>query len=245
MQQAIEDAMGEAMLATSSSQVATSLQEHVGDRAQKRKEAIALGIKAAADREKYAAIMRSNIRTTGISDVASRSGVATVDGMGPAASGSGAPLAPPETPSWVSKLTNGTLAALDVSLKRQGRNRTAAIAGAAVAVALGLAGVVSLVTRDLPRHAAAKSTGVDPALGESPIRTIPVEELPAAPPTAPHEVSAPVPAAHASGAAPDRTGPPAPVAVPAVATAAQARPTPRPLPAKPAITSRKRIDDGF
>ncbi|HEX4448936.1 MAG TPA: protein kinase [Polyangiaceae bacterium] len=67
MQQALEDAMVEAKIATNPAAVATFLAEHVADRAKKRKEAIGIGMKAAAERERYAEIMRSNIRTTGSS----------------------------------------------------------------------------------------------------------------------------------------------------------------------------------
>jgi serine/threonine protein kinase len=67
MQQALEDAMVEAKLPTNVAAVSTFLTEHVADRAKKRKEAIAIGVKAAAERERYAEIMRSNVRTTGAS----------------------------------------------------------------------------------------------------------------------------------------------------------------------------------
>jgi serine/threonine-protein kinase len=67
MQQALEDAMVEAKLPTNTAAVATFLTEHVADRAKKRKEAIAIGVKAAAERERYAEIMRSNVRSTGAS----------------------------------------------------------------------------------------------------------------------------------------------------------------------------------
>jgi serine/threonine protein kinase len=65
MQQALEDAMVEANLSAKPATVAAFLAEHVADRAKKRKEAIALGVKAAAERERYAEIMRSNLRVTG------------------------------------------------------------------------------------------------------------------------------------------------------------------------------------
>ena len=64
MQQALEDAMVEAKLSTNTGAVAAFLTEHVGERAKKRKEAITVGLKAAAERERYAEIMRSNVRTT-------------------------------------------------------------------------------------------------------------------------------------------------------------------------------------
>ncbi|HEX3772775.1 MAG TPA: serine/threonine-protein kinase [Polyangiaceae bacterium] len=65
MQQAIEDAMIEAGLQTRPAQIAAFLAEHVAERTKKRKEAIAVGMKAAGERERYAEIMRSNLRVTG------------------------------------------------------------------------------------------------------------------------------------------------------------------------------------
>ncbi len=65
MQLALEDAMVETKLSTTPQVVAAFLAEHIADRAQRRKDAIALGLKAATDREKYAELMRSNLRTTG------------------------------------------------------------------------------------------------------------------------------------------------------------------------------------
>jgi serine/threonine protein kinase len=241
MQQAIEDAMVAAKVTAGPSAVSSCLAEHVGDRAQKRKDAIALGVKAASDREKYASIMRSNIKTTGgISDAGSRSGMPTVGP--PARIGPHDSFGPPETPSSVSKSTNGTLglAALDVSLRRQGRSRTAAIAGVAVGAALSIAGLVTLVTRDSPGRGAAKSGGADPSLSASAIRTIPVEELPTVAPAATQEA----PAMPPSAAVP--TGVSTTVGVPMVSTvmtAPQARPTPRPLAPRP--ITKKRVDDGF
>jgi hypothetical protein len=45
--------------------VAAFLAEHLADRARKRKETIAVGLKAAAERERYAEIMRANLKVTG------------------------------------------------------------------------------------------------------------------------------------------------------------------------------------
>jgi serine/threonine protein kinase len=64
LQQALEDAMVEAKITTNTNAVAAFLTEHVAERAKKRKEAIAVGVKAAAERERYAEIMRSNVRAT-------------------------------------------------------------------------------------------------------------------------------------------------------------------------------------
>jgi hypothetical protein len=166
--------------------------------------------------------------------------------VGPPPIGPTESLGPPETPSSVSKSTNGTLglAALDVSLRRQGRSRTAAIAGVAVGAALGIAGLVTLVTRDSPGRGAAKSGGADPSLSASAIRTIPVEELPTVAPAATQEAPAVPPSAAVP--VPEPTGVVTTVAVPPVSTVTtttQARPAPRPLAPRP--ITKKRIDDGF
>ncbi len=68
LQQALEDAIVETRLAGTTSAVAAFVEEIAGDRAEKRKEAIAIGLKAAEDREKVAAIMRSNTETTSAAD---------------------------------------------------------------------------------------------------------------------------------------------------------------------------------
>jgi serine/threonine-protein kinase len=82
MQQALEDALVEAEVQTKPAAVAAFLGEHVADRAKKRKEAIAVGVKAASERERYAEIMRSNLRVTG-------SGVLSAAGTEDAGPGTG------------------------------------------------------------------------------------------------------------------------------------------------------------
>jgi serine/threonine-protein kinase len=74
MQVALQDAALEAGATSSASAIASFLTDHLDDAGKKRKEAIALGIKAASDRERYAEMMRSNVRTanpissTGVSE---------------------------------------------------------------------------------------------------------------------------------------------------------------------------------
>jgi serine/threonine protein kinase len=75
LQQALEDAMVEANVQTKPAAVAAFLAEHVAERAKKRKEAIAVGVKAAGERERYAEIMRSNLRVTGGGVMTSSAGV--------------------------------------------------------------------------------------------------------------------------------------------------------------------------
>ena len=60
LQQALEEAIAEAGLATTTAEVAAYVSKEVGVRVFKRKEAIALGLSAADARERYADIMRAN-----------------------------------------------------------------------------------------------------------------------------------------------------------------------------------------
>ena len=251
MQQAIEDAMVEAKLVTAAAGVASTLEEFVGDRAQKRKDAISLGIKAATDREKYAAMMRSNVKTTGNHTDVSRSGFATMEGLGPVTTVTAAtPISAagvPGTSDTVSK-SNGTLgsAALDVSSARHTRNRTAAIFGAVMGVAIGIVGLVLFATRDSSGHGAAK--GADPAPSAPVIRTVPVEELPPAPVTA--SPASPTPTTSANIVAPVAR-PPAVESTEspgsnAAGAPAQMHPYTRPVPPRAGPPLKKRmVDDGF
>lgn len=62
-QEAIEKAMVEAGMVTTAAQVAAFMADLVGDRAEKRRESIALGLKAADERDKLAEAMRRNADT--------------------------------------------------------------------------------------------------------------------------------------------------------------------------------------
>jgi serine/threonine protein kinase len=84
MQVAIEEAMDAAKIATNPAAISMFLAEHVAERAKRRKEAIAIGVKAAAERERYAEIMRSNVKVT-----AGISGTVASAGLNDAAIGSG------------------------------------------------------------------------------------------------------------------------------------------------------------
>jgi serine/threonine-protein kinase len=67
MQVALQDAALEAGATSSAPAIASFLADHVAEASNKRKEAVALGIKAASDREKYAEVMRSNVRANPVS----------------------------------------------------------------------------------------------------------------------------------------------------------------------------------
>jgi len=253
MQQAIEDAMVEAKLVTGAAAVATTLQEFIGDRAQKRKDAISLGIKAATDREKYAALMRSNVKTTGNHTDTSRTSVPTVQGLGPVTSVTSAtPISavgvPGTSDTASTSKSNGTLgsASLDVPRGRQARNRAAAIFGAVMGVAIGIVGLVMFATRDSSGHGSA--AGHEPPPPASSIRTVPVEELPSAPvtaspdPTSSATIGAPVVRPQAPQAPETAEGPGPNAAPPSLPM----RPPPRTFPSRPGAPVKKRtIDDGF
>ncbi len=119
MQVALQDAALEARATSSAPAIATFIADYVAEAGRKRKEAISLGIKAASDREKYAEMMRSNVRTTG-----------AISSTGVSEPGS--------------SRTGGTLgsSAMDVATGGPARKRTIALAGVAAAVVLGLVGVV-------------------------------------------------------------------------------------------------------
>ncbi len=176
MQQAIEDAMVSAQIVTTPAQVAAFLAEHVAERAKKRKEAIAIGVKAAAERERYAEIMRSNVKVThgsgtvgpvglnetGFGASGSRSGIGSNPGVGsrsgvgssPGSRGGGSSPGPTSGPGN-SVVTGGTLgsAAMDVGEGGPSRGRTVAVASIAGGAVLGIVGLVLLLTRSQSQHA--------------------------------------------------------------------------------------------
>jgi serine/threonine-protein kinase len=238
MQQALEEAMIEAKITTTASAVASFLEENVGDRALKRKEAVSLGIKAAADREKYAALMQSNVNVGAGLDT---------DGARKVAS-----IPPPEMHSSVSKQSAGTLgsAALDVS-RFKSHNRTVTVAGVLTGLALAIVGLIFALRSG---HAMSSPPG---ATASKAIATVDVPAMP--PPAKEVGASAGAPPAAPSAVESARMpeiAPPKTVAVSSlpVATAqAPATPTavhpiphpPPPAPAKPVRISKPKIDDGF
>jgi len=82
LQEAIEEAIVEAGLQTTTSAVSAFIGEHMADRAKKRKEAIGVGLKAAAERDRYEEIMRSNVKVTGVSGTIGTTMLGTGEAMG-------------------------------------------------------------------------------------------------------------------------------------------------------------------
>jgi serine/threonine protein kinase len=246
MQQALEDAILQAGLSTTQAAIAAYLAEQMGDRADKRKEAIALGLKAAEDREKIAEVMRSNteLPQTGTSST----GVSSVSKV------SNASLAPSEATS--PSLSNGkTLGSAALSIRPRARSRGARLAivggvlGAAVtvlalvAVAGGYGKPSAATTKPLRPVAAAVAPPPPLATATAP-PVIPdpqpmpsasdLDEAPSA--SASARATAPTSAAVAQPARVATISPvPAVTAVPATAAAAP----------KPTSTVPTRVNDGF
>jgi eukaryotic-like serine/threonine-protein kinase len=124
LQQALEMAMIEAEVQTPVSGVASFLEKVAGDRARRRKDVITIGLKAADERDKYAAAMRARTEQSGDS----------------------ASLIPSDPPSAA---TLGTTAVTVAHMTRP-RRSVAATASAVVGVALGIAGIVMML---MSRHA--------------------------------------------------------------------------------------------
>jgi len=82
LQEAIEEAIVEAGLQTTTSAVSTFVGEHMAERAKKRKEAIGVGLKAAAERDRYEEIMRSNVKVTGVTGTVGTTMLGTGEAMG-------------------------------------------------------------------------------------------------------------------------------------------------------------------
>ncbi len=221
--QAIERAMVEAGVSTSTADVAAFLAEHAPERAQKRKDAVALGLKAAEERDKYAKLLHSNADASGPSEPGSGIVTASLKGLDP--------------PSIPTAATLGS-ASMEV-LPPRGRSRGMALAltAALVGGALGLVGLVALVTSSSSRGAA--PAGVAPP---------PAGTWPAPTPTS--SASSGLPAsASASPSASASASALAPASASAPAPAPTVRFTPRPVqpPAagKPATTVKPRVNDGF
>jgi hypothetical protein len=248
LQQAIEDAAQRAGIATTATHVAAYLESVVGERADARKEAIALGLSAAADRERISEMMRAvtdRTRDGSASPVAPRpSGAQTVaERVGAWAADRAA--APPreqaaeraldrgEVPTSLDGRSPGssgehTLGRVALALEPRERSRSwrFALVGGAVGASVALLALVGIVGS---QRETSKSTGA----AERP----PVASLPAPPPEpalaqpAPQAATAPpAPSESAPAATPSAADPaPQPAASPASALAAAAPTSPAPL----------------
>jgi serine/threonine-protein kinase len=256
MQQALEEAMTEAKLTTSVAAVASFLGKHVADRIQKRKDAIGLGLKAAAERDRVAEVMRSNAEIN-------------IGGLSDAGHGSGPRL---NTATGAhSTVTSGTLgsAAIDLGGHGASKGKTVVLAAAGGGAFVGLAGLLAMFLHASPAAgpppgpASSAERGVATAVpaqpqaagfsGDAAVQAVGANPAPPAAPQAPVIAATDLPTMPATAlpkAAPTSYAPsvPAggvirepvrPAASPAVARPAQ----PASPPAAPA--AKRRIDDGF
>jgi hypothetical protein len=234
LQQALEDAIVASNLVTSTAAVAAFLAEMVGDRAEKRKEAIALGLKAADEREKVAAVMRSNADSTHTgSDTGQR--VVTL-------------LTQADTltrPELVTSPTGQTLGstAMAVPTLHRGRRRTVAFAAVVAALVLAAVAVVVFGAR-LSGSGKTTTAAAPPPPAATLTTTSPAPSIPPPPPPASAATASAVPsttAAHSASAA---------AVSPAVSPKTPPRWVPPTAPAttaatKPAPTTRARENYGF
>ena len=238
LQEALEDAIIQSNLATSTAAVAAFLQEMVGDRAERRTEAISLGLKAAADRENVAEMMRSNAENT----LSTGSAAAAVVSAATAARMAAVTTPGPES---TSSGTGQTLGSAPMSLPLRDRRLT--VVATSVATTLVLAAVVGVIASRSTKPAAATAPA-PPSVASVAVASAPAPEpsassLPAAaapPPTgAPDEP--PAPSASASSVASASSSAPAAVVV------KPWHPTsPAPAaPAHPASSAKPRENYGF
>lgn len=249
MQQAIEEAMSEAKLTTSVAAVASFLGKQVSDRIQKRKDAIALGLKAAAERDRVAKVMRSNAEIN-------------IGGLSDAGHGS-APRLNTATGTH-SSVTSGTLGSAAIDLgSHGGSGKTVVLAAAGGGVFVGVAGLLFVFLHSAPtavpvRQASAARPVVASA-SSPPLQSGAAIDAGAAPVAAEPVVVAPVVAATDLPALP-ASALPKPSAPSYAAGKGAARepvrrevPAPRPLVVAPAAAppptttppKRRVVDDGF
>jgi serine/threonine-protein kinase len=195
MQQSIQEAAIEAGLASSPTAISAFLGDHAGDAARKRKEAISLGVKSASDREKYAEIMRANVRAPG---AGSASGISDL----PSSSSS------PSSRSGVSKSgTLGSSSAMVVGPSGASSKRTVVALAVAAITVIALAGTL-VVTRlrdsstgPTFKTAQPRPSSTQAAVPSSSDNTINVSSLPAVVVAATDLPQAPLPPPSASASA--------------------------------------------
>jgi serine/threonine protein kinase len=192
LQHALEEAINITRLGTSTSVVAAFLGEIVGDRADKRKEAIALGLKAASERERVAGEMRSNAETTNVT------------------SDTGARLVSLTQLEPTTSATGQTLGSSAMSVPLFNRRRRLTVSIAAFFATLVLAVGIAVLWGRTSKHVAAAALSPPPA-ASSVVST----RAAAAAPTA--SAAAPPSTAPAAAASPWGTVP-APSGVPPVAS---------------------------
>jgi serine/threonine-protein kinase len=221
--QAIEEAMVEAKITTTTAGVAAYLAEHATERAQKRKDAIALGLKAAEERDKYARMLHSNADSTGsTSDPAS---VKT------------ASLRLREPPSVPTAATLGS-ASMEIAAFSRGHTRkvTMAVAAAVVGMVVGVTGLVLFATSGGSRRSAGAALPVMTTTSTTGVTATPTSAPTSAPTTTPTA---------SSSATPSTTTSAPPSSTATTAMPLSTRPVVRSFTPAPAPTGKRRVNDGF
>jgi serine/threonine protein kinase len=272
LQQALEDAIVEAKIGTNMTAVAAFLAEHVTDRAKRRKEAITIGVKAAAERDRYAEIMRSNVKVTtgtavgsagegsnpgagsqsGVGSPAesiSRNGVISNPGLSRNGVGSSPGVGSASNPGS-SVLSGGTLGVASMEVGGPpSRGRTVVVASAAGGAVLAIVGLVLLLTRQPSESGdtnAAKQAPLPVSSASSPVTVVASPTPWSAAPVAPN---AQTQDANASPLAPAISSRANPVSNTYVGPAFGPGPARQPL--HPIVTkpgpghTKTRVDDGF
>ncbi len=221
LQRALENAMAEAEMVTTAATVAAFIAENAAEAAQKRKNAIALGLKTAADRSSSALPLEplGSRSTSSIPPAATGStmrAAAVEMTQAPPSLGRGFPTVPVVLGGLV------VLAAVGVTARLTRHPATPAAA---------MAPPAAISVQGAPASAPAAPTAMPS--GRANIRTIDISELPAAPSPAPP--APPTPAAPPRPPGVSRAFAPPPAIAPP--SAAPAKPGPPPARAKP--------DDGF
>jgi len=229
LQQALEERLAAMDGGTTTAAVATYLASQVGDRAARRKETIALGLKAAEERERLAVVMRSNTDKTDTGTSEPRS-VSSLVEAAPDSSGSAS-----ATPSVA---TSGTLgsAALSVEPAERSRGLRFALVGAVVGASLGVLALLAVIGSQRNASSARVAARPSPSAFVAPplVSAVPAVAEPSA------SIAAAEPETSASSP-PARQAPVAPLAPPAVPRTWW--PGPRPATAPKPV--RTRVNDGF
>jgi serine/threonine-protein kinase len=248
MQEAIEDAIKQAEVATTTTAVAQYLAQEVGGRAEKRKEAIALGISAAEARERYADMMRSNTEQSHGGGSASSARIVAEALTAKADRVASEEVTVSELPSSPTSrsATGQTLGSAAISIGVGAPRR-----GAKVVAGLAVAAAVGVLTFAALRGGRARPTAAGAPVA-SPVTAAPGEraasaptDIPPPPPPAldtPAQPPAPPPAVSVATAAPTPAPKPAAAPRPPPPHAVAAKPPAAHLSATPFVP---RVNDGF
>jgi serine/threonine-protein kinase len=230
MRDAIEAAMYDAGLATTTADAAAFLNKQLADRTAKRRQVIDIALAAAAERQRVEEVLKPHVDRTGSGVTGSAPSERTI-AEAPAALRAGTTI-PEGTPSASQGTPAGTVASEVIELPPPRRT------GLVVAlVGLGLAAAAGVAFFTL-RPTSAAATRPPPPVPTASVATASASAN-AAPSSAIPEISlSDLPQASASQAAP----PPPP---PRQVWQAPRPPTPPASPANPPPPTKKKIDDGF